>query len=340
MGRQERHDVRMDFLNTTRNQHFISRAELSLNAINPSAAKRNQRIHSLAVQDREAWLLRLEHPRGMSIGRALSRVDLFTFDIPDSKHRANLEASFRRYEETIAGQSRVLLRMVETGEKSRIKEVLQSIFVAKLLNFLRNPFCVRKVLSTIGPAAEYSPTDPELHAAYSRVLAGNKPHKDAVCAAYGLGPEDYEKWLNCLFVLLAVEVPDEGTILDMALGQLFATAYVQVAVYSYIGASETQVCLLSDRGFNTPWQDARGFSVNFNISARMFVRFVFVDPGALFPEGARARDLAALMSDTEMSVTVFDRDLDALCNYNRLTVYQCAERVFSASPAPHGLTVN
>jgi len=149
---------------------------LRLNAIERSAAKRNPRIHSLAVQNRAQWQLKLEHPRGTRIGRTLSHVDLFSFDVLDDRRRANLEETFQGYEETIAEQSKTLHEMVAAGEQTRVEDVLQSLFIAKLLNLLRNPFCVRKVLSTIGPAAEYSPTDPGLSAAYSRVLHGmNRP---------------------------------------------------------------------------------------------------------------------------------------------------------------------
>jgi hypothetical protein len=330
----------MGFLNTTRNQHYISRAELSLNAINPSAAKRNQRIHRFAVQNREEWQLRLEHPHGVGIGRALSQLDLFSFDVLGDGLRANLEDGFRRYEAVLARESGELLRMVETGEQARIKAVLQSVFGAKLLGSLRNPFCVRKALSTIAAAAQYSPTDSQLHAAYSRVLAGAKPHRDDVCAKFGLGSEEYETWLRCLFMMIAVAAPGEGTILDMALALLFATSAWGAGVYGYIGTPDEQVCLLSDRGFNTLQNDQGTLTMEFNVASRVFVRFGFLGVSEALPETVRRHGLAALMSGLSPDIRVINKDLAALIDYNRRTLYQCKERVYSASDNPYGVYVN
>jgi len=330
----------MGFLNTTRNQHFISRAELRLNATDRSTAKRNPRIYSLVVQDREAWRLKLERSRGTRIGSTLSHADLFSFDVLDERRRANLEETFQRYEETIAEQSKTLHEMVAAGEQTRIKEVLENLFIAKFLNFLRSPFCVRKVLSTIGRADEYLPTDPGLAAAYSHVLHGSRPHQERVCAAYGLESEEYEKWLRCLFVLLAVEVQGRGSILDVVLGELFATSAWGAGVYSYIGAPDGQVCLLSDRGFNTPANDRGQLIIEFNIAARIFTSYCFLDVSELLPEAVQRHGITTLISGIDPAIWLVDRDLDALAQYNRRTLYQCKQRVYSASARPYGVSVD
>ena len=48
--------------NDTRNQHFLTRGEQQLNALNPQADPGNQRIYSFQVVDRENYTLALESP--------------------------------------------------------------------------------------------------------------------------------------------------------------------------------------------------------------------------------------------------------------------------------------
>ena len=58
--------------NDTRNQHFVTQGEQRLNALNPQADPRNQRIYSFEVVDRENYKLALESPIGRPIGSNLS----------------------------------------------------------------------------------------------------------------------------------------------------------------------------------------------------------------------------------------------------------------------------
>ena len=59
--------------NDTRNQHFVTQGEQRLNALNPHADLRNQRIFSFEVVDRESYTLKLENPIGRPIGKSLER---------------------------------------------------------------------------------------------------------------------------------------------------------------------------------------------------------------------------------------------------------------------------
>jgi len=67
--------------NDTRNQHFVTQGEQRLNALNPMADPKNQRIYSFEVVDRENYKLILENPAGRAIGKTLSLFDLFSFDV-------------------------------------------------------------------------------------------------------------------------------------------------------------------------------------------------------------------------------------------------------------------
>jgi hypothetical protein len=64
--------------NDTRSQHFVTQGEQRLNALNPQAGPRNQRIYSFEVVDQEYYKPALESPIGRPIGSNLSLFDLFT----------------------------------------------------------------------------------------------------------------------------------------------------------------------------------------------------------------------------------------------------------------------
>jgi hypothetical protein len=77
--------------------------------------------------------------------------DVFSFDVLPDKTRQNFEDLFGGYEATIQKSTLSLLSKLDRGGSSDIKEEILAIFVAKFMNFLRNPFSIKKVLNTIGP---------------------------------------------------------------------------------------------------------------------------------------------------------------------------------------------
>ena len=167
--------------NDTRNQHFLTQGEQRLNALNPQANPSNLRIYSFKVVDRENYVLALEHPKGRPIGKNLSIFDLFSFDVlGNSSLRLNFEALFHKYERYIETHTNALLAKLNIGS-SDIKAEIVDLFAAKLLNFVRNPFCIEKVLNTFPGIASYYPTDPALLADYRRIVTGRKPHQAHLC---------------------------------------------------------------------------------------------------------------------------------------------------------------
>jgi hypothetical protein len=188
--------------NDTRNQHFVTQGEQRLNALNPQADPRNQRIYSFEVIDRENYKLALESPIGRPIGSNLSLFDLFSFDVPgDSRLRLNFESLFHKYEGYIKDHTQRLLAKLNTGSRD-IKAEIIDLFAAKLLNFVRNPFSIQKVLNSFPGLASYDPTDPALLADYRRIVSGKKPHQAYLCAQLGISDAQYVEWLRVLFMLL------------------------------------------------------------------------------------------------------------------------------------------
>jgi len=100
----------------------------------------------------------LESANGHKIQRSLACTDLFSLDVAGDK-RANLETLFQRYEESVSQHSRSLIQKVSEQNFADLKRPLLNVFVSKFLNFLRNPYCVEKVLNTVGSTADFYLTD-------------------------------------------------------------------------------------------------------------------------------------------------------------------------------------
>ena len=119
----------------------------------------------------------------------------------DSKLRLNFEALFHKYEGQIKTHTQNLLVKLNAGGRDIKAEVID-LFAAKLLNFVRNPFSIVKVLNSFPNFASYDPTDPARPADYRRIVSGKKPHQAHLCAQLGISDTQYVEWLRLLFMLL------------------------------------------------------------------------------------------------------------------------------------------
>ena len=329
--------------NDTANQHYVSQVEQRLNSLNPNANQLNQRIYSFTVADRETFTLSLDSPRGRSISKNLALRDLFSFDvIRDNASRFNFEVFFQQYEAGMESNSVVLLRKLELGSGDLKKEILE-IFVAKFMNFLRNPYSVRKVLSTVGNVLKFHPTDPELLAQYNAVLAGRKPHQAHLCAQLDISPEQYQMWLSALFMMLARPAPNEVNLMEIIVKQIFErpSGFPMVCVYRYSGEHADKRCLLSDRGYATPLPQEPHLSFSFNLSSTAFIVYVFASIEKLnlsYLPPPIVIDLYRTQQK-EVRVVPFTNDLAALARYNQNVVYQCHHAVYSSSRLVFGATL-
>ena len=323
------------FENLTRNQHFISQAEQRLNALNPTEKKERQRIYEFLVSDREIPTLRLTQKHGRKIESTLSFDDLFSFDIAgQSNLRSNLETLFGAYEHDLIKHSEQLLLKLRTQTTADLKSELLNLFAGKFLNFLRNPYGVKKILNTVGTVANYSPTDQSLHKIFSQVQSGSRPRQKEICETFGLDDAAYQRWLTALFLLLANQ--PKPNLFESTLKGLFEANWVLVQVYEFTQADQQHYCLLSDRGYNTLFASNSGVVFEFNVTSRAFIRFCFFDPLSQIPLGTRPELVAGLVAPMKGRILVkrFENDLPELARYNQLTAYQCASRVYCASVSP------
>jgi hypothetical protein len=70
-------------------------------------------------------------------------LDLFSFDVGDSGVRANFERAFWDYEARIGELTNGLLK-AHAERSSAINQEIFDLFVAKIVNFVRNPYSVTR----------------------------------------------------------------------------------------------------------------------------------------------------------------------------------------------------
>ena len=327
-------------LNTTANQHYISQVEQRLNASNPKAQPRNQRIYSMSLMDREALAITLDSREGRLISNNLSLRDLFSFDVLPDNTRKNYEEAFHQYENSMKANTLSLLRKLDRAPAD-IKEEILAIFIAKFMNFLRNPFSIKKALNTVGILTNFVPTDPHLLAQFNAVLKGSKPHQNYLCRELEITADEYRMWLASLFMLFLRPAPDQPNMIELTIKGLFErpSGFPMVVVHRYTSDEPDKRCLLSDRGFASPLPDEPHLSFNFNLSSTAFITYLFasvddiklaVTPPQSLLERYKARGKTVYVHS-------FVDDFAALARYNQNVVYQCHRKVYSSSRTVHGV---
>jgi hypothetical protein len=320
--------------NSTRNQHFVSQAEQRANAANPEAKPKKQRIHAFRLVNRDKLQLELEGQSGVLIEQNLSALDLFSFAVLGPQCRLNLEDAFQRHEQGVKAHTERLLRNLRLGDQTHLKSDVVDLVVAKVLNYFRNPYSVPKVLNTLG-ASLHEPqlSDPALATAYEAFSKGNRPQRADLCRQFALTEEEYDGWLRALVLL--VSRPSSGvlSIFELVLKDLFEKSYALVHVFDYSAAPRPVVCVLSDRGFVIPAvENSTDVLFEFNLSSQAFLCVVFLDPETRVPRHFPHRAEKVALLRGRAVVTPVRNDLAALARYNTNAVYQCASRVYSASP--------
>jgi len=321
--------------NETRNQHFVPQVEQKLNASNPDSTGGKFRIYSFRITDREAYRIEIENPRGHAIASTLSMLDLFSFDVlGGGRVRMNLETLFHKYEANVAIHTKGLFEKLAAGSAD-IKTELIDLFAAKLLNFVRNPFCIQKVLNSFPGVGQYEPKDPELLGVYRRIVNGQKPHQTHLCRQLDVSQETYVEWLRLIFVLLMQTGDDRPNLFEGMIKGLFEARDTQAA--AFVWTYDQDVCLLSDRSYCQPIPDGAHMAMSFNLCATAFVDYIFADAATLVEGRAAPAFLAHALAawrqrpQATINVTVTKNNQPMLVRYNRRVVEQARERVYCAA---------
>ncbi len=322
----------------TKRQHYISQVEQRLNAINPEAKLRNQRIYEFEIVDRDQHIARLSSDKGRAISAALSMFDIFSFDVDtDGATRANFEDAFSHYERQLMTMTAALLR-AHQAQSSEVAQELSGLFIAKMVNFIRNPYSVVKMINTFGVLAQLTPANPTIHAAYQRILNGRRPQQAFLCKKLGISDEQYSIWLRLLFMLLTPLADGVSNLFEQALNSLLVQR--DHALHVHIHVYQTERCLVSDRGVTSPIPQEAHLVFDFNLSAHAFIRYAFLDYHAMLGRRAPADILAGLQrGPKQVQVSYLTDDYSALDVFHRRVVEQSYRRIYCSTTQPYGVVV-
>lgn len=316
--------------NATRNQHYVSQVEQRLNTSTPQASTKNQRIFEFDVLGRFEKA-ELGNPRNPRIRANLALDDVFSFDVQAGTNlRRNFETLFHRYEGTLNQYTEAVTVKAEAKARAdEIKDDLMGLFAAKLLNFLRNPYSVPKVLDTFKRLTGLRPTDTAMNQQLDLVLSGNKPHQAEICKRLGLSELQYQYWLGVLFMMLTSFESSNGNdnFFDGVVRSLFnnKTTGVGVMICRYT----QDKCLLSDRSFSSSIAEVGVDCIEFNLRHDSFIRFVFANRAVFLPTKPSPRQAAMLeMMKPTLAVDYRLDDRGSLAVYNLNVINQSHSRVF------------
>lgn len=326
----------MDLQNATINQHFVPQVEQRLNAINPLAKKDNQKIYSFSLNDRESHSISLNSEKGFKISNTLSLNDIFSFEVlEDEAARYNFESLFYQYEANIRSNTESLIsKLPNTG--ADIKSEILNIFLSKFLNFVRNPYSIKKILNTFPQLRNIHPTNPIHYKNFERVRNGRKPQQTYLCNQLNISETEYTDWLSIIFLLLTPFDKGQPNFLEQVVKGLYENpeTFILVLIYTY----DDKTCLLSDRGYSTPLPEGDHMAWDFNLCSHGFIRYIFGNIDLLAPANAH-KELVEKFKAGPKSINVqnITNDLNTLAQYNKHVVYQCHKNVFNSNLECYGL---
>lgn len=326
----------MHLQNATKNQHFIPQVEQRLNAINPLAKEENQKIYSFSLESRESHAIKIVSHNGVKISKTLSLNDIFSFDVIDSEvERYNLEELFHQYESKIKHNTENLItKLPAIG--SDVKYEIVNIFIYKFINFVRNPYSIKKVLNTFPQLRNVHPSDPIHYKNFERIINGRKPQQKHICNQLGITEEEYADWLSIIYLLLTPLEKSQPNFLEKVIRDLYGdpNLFIMVFIYTY----DDKTCLLSDRGYSIPTPENDHMAWDFNLNSNSFIRYGFGNIDSL-SQSILCKELIESFKNRPKSIEAYHikNDLNELEKYNKNVVYQCKNNVFNSSTECYGL---
>ena len=329
----------MNLMDKTKNQHYIPQVEQRLNAINKFSTPKKQRIFEFICENNEEHIISLTDKRGVIISSTLSMNDLFSFDVLDNSTRHNFEKLFNRYESEINIHTENLLHKINGHPTPDITKEVVNIFAVKFLNFIRNPFSIKKILNTFPSIIGLEPTSPIHHENYLKVTNGNKPQKEYICDLLNISHSEYDSWLSIIFMLLSTFEEGKPNLVENMIKSMFENKdiYVSVVLYTY----QSKTCLLSDRGYSIPISDEMQTTFDFNLFSHGFIRYMFGDINKiLHKQGLHSYSEMYKSFPKKINLHHKEDDIESLGKYNRNVVHQCHKYVFCSTTDCYGVKVN
>ena len=328
----------MTLQNSTRNQHFISQAEQRLNAINPETPKEKQKIYTFNIVDRDSCEISLNREQGNKIKNTLSIGDLFSFEaINATGLRQNFETLFKKYEDNITTITLELIKKIELSEIESAKAEIINILALKFMNFIRNPYSIKKVLRTFPRLLNIHPINKVSYDTYLKVINGSNIHQAEILTKIGITETIYRDWLCIIYLLLENLGEKDNNLFENILKLLIEDK--DLHFYTEVFLYKEHACLLSDRGFSTPTlENESHMTFDFNLCSTAFIRYSVVSLDSLIPKNTPETLIEHYKKKNKViNVSIHHDNLVELERYNKNTVFQCYENVFCSNPKPYGI---
>lgn len=323
------------FEKNTKKQHFISVSEQKLNSINPLESKREKiEIYSFDLVDRETHRIRLSNPSLIKAVDNLFYKDLYTFEVLDNKQRLCFENLFERLERKVAISTN---KIVDNNEFT-VGDFLD-VFKTKLMNMIRNPYCIKFILNNFESTIDFYPTNDEFISKLKKIekLVVNVE----ILNKFSVSEDEYKKWLKIIFLMIT-PLNDDKYILDDFADNFFNLEkyYHLISIFKYT----EEVCLLSDRSYvnlSSLFNKSEGVCFGFNLRYDSFIYLAF------FPNNLEiiAKDLLGIDGSNiakflkerglnqiqhNLVIQPYIDNLEMLKSFNQHVIYQCVENVFAA----------
>ena len=329
----------MIYQNTTKNQHYISQAELRFNSISSSKVEnKNKKIFQYELISREKYKITLKNKKGSKINSILSDYDLFTFSTIDKRFRENLECLFSKYEKQANFLTKTLINNEEEGMSS--EEASIKLLHLKLLNSIRNPYVINKTVDLLSFLYDIENKIISTKKIKDYVESSTKSHGEYISSKYGVSLEQYNKWLSILISTLECNIDGEN-ILDIVVNKLISDKKRLNLLYLYKYKASSP--LLSDTSYVTPnlgRLNNNSVKYDFNVSSNSFIRFVSLPlPEQVVTKFSNELEYSSLK---RMNIKFEEKinDMNVLESYNKSVISQCNSMVFCATNSIYGVNIS
>lgn len=336
----------MSYVNKTTNQHFISQAEQKLNSLNPAAERKRRKIYRFSIIDRDVFKLKCDRQSGVKIEKNLSEYDLFTYFINDDGLRHNLENVFNDYESSVLSSTQNLMCKLEKGSRDITYEIT-NLLLYKLMNFIRNPHCIEKVLNTFEPFIGKYPLEPSLLTEFKLIKRSNKNNIGHLANRFSVSDESLLKWIKLLFLML-MRIPNSDlNIIESVLKNLLEDkSFIKVFQLNYYDdvTHDKKVCMSDKAWVQLSEDDGDVLAMQFNISSKLLMTFCMSKIESSITDKIKpniSEDVMNVLKKNLSKITCkyIENDMDFLAQYNRRAIYQSKEHVFCAAKSVWGAEV-
>lgn len=327
--------------NSTRNQHFISQSEQRSNCIDESRPKNKQRIYKFEIADRENSVVRLTDSKGVKIQKNLSFNDLYSFDMQNQSLRKNLEAFFNKFETDLVPAAALLISESKSNFSSDLlKGAAEKVFKAKLMGWIRNPYCIARTIDMYKWVVGLYPTDPILLSDFCAIRTGAKPHLADVCEEFGVTSDQYFQWLEIIFLALMVPPGCKKSMLEASVEKIIESKgqMCNVIVATFDDVSGRRVAI-PDTGYLLGTEDPNHNMYLFNLNRSAFAVFNIVDLSkqTLVEVPLPMREKVGSLN-IKISAQHHHNNMELLERFNELAAYQSHSHIFCAEPKVFGVT--